>query len=89
MTKTIEINTEVRQLLLDPAFIVWVFDSDDDALENTIKTISCSAPHLFTSQQRDIDTARYILLHLEDFYDMFTKEDLDDVKERIKRCLKG
>lgn len=81
MNKSFKVTTGVRQLLLEPTFIVRVFDSDDDCLDTDVRFAGSSS--------EDIDTARYILLHLEDFCDLFTKEDLEDVKNRIKECLKG
>ncbi len=81
MNKSTEMTTGVRRLLLEPAFIVWVFDTGEDGLGADVR--------FSHSSSEDIDTARYILLHLEDFCDMFTKEDLEDVKNCIKQHLEG
>lgn len=81
MSKSFKMTTGVRQLLLEPAFIVWVFDSGDDSLSTDARFADSSS--------EDIGTARYVLLHLEDFCDQFTKEDLEDVKNHIKQHLKG
>lgn len=93
MKRPIEITPNIRQLLLIPEFIVWVFDAEDDCPEKDVAGFTQSDLPSFLSfssfPRQDIDAAKFILLHLDDFGDSFSKDDLEDVKNRIKGCLNG
>lgn len=88
MGRKICINNNVRRLLLDMDFLTLVLGSQTGTLDT--KTHSHALVHpLLTCTAEEIEDAKYILLHLDEFDGAFTKEDIEDMKNRIKYRLNG
>ena len=88
MGRKICINNNVRRLLLDMDFLTLVLGSQTATAD--AKTHSHALVHpLLTYTSEEIEDAKYILLHLDEFNGAFTKEDIEDMKNRIKYRLNG
>ena len=83
MGRKIRINNNVRRLLLDMDFLTLVLGSQTGMVDAKNHSHALIRP-LSRCTSEEIEDAKYILLHLDKFDCAFSKEDMEDMKNRIK-----
>lgn len=86
--KDFTITENVKNLLMNPKFLELVFgapledsDTSSDALPVTQQLLKC-----YTLDE--ISKAKYVLGHLNDDLGLISEIDVEELRNRIKNCLK-
>ena len=85
-----DITSNVRNLLLDPDFLESVFGAPMEQPKTasrqsvfTMKDTNCPNIHYSDYSEEEIRRAKYVLMHLNEDWGLFSNGDVEELRNRI------
>ena len=86
--KVLDVNKNVKKLLLNSKFLEWVFDAPSEPSDIRSELNVSMRKILKKYPLGDILDAKYILLHLDEELGLISDIDMEKLKNRIRIHLK-
>lgn len=86
--KDFTITENVKKLLMNPKFLELVFDAPLENSDTSPNALPVTQILLKSYTLDEISKAKYILCHLNDDLKLVSEIDLEELRKRIKSCMK-